>query len=43
MWFSAWPHEYFIEIQAVQMMKSYGDMTYYGHATIIGVLLGKII
>ncbi len=29
-------YDYFIEIQAVQMMNvKYGDMTLYGHATII--------
>ncbi len=35
--FGAWPYDYFIEIQDVQMMNGiYGDITLYGHATIIG-------
>ncbi len=42
--FGAWPYDYFIEIQAVQMViVIYGDLTLYGHATIIKGIIGPYI
>ncbi len=44
MYFGAWPHRYFIKIQAVQMMNViYGDMTLYGHTTIIKGIISPYI
>ncbi len=40
----AWPYRNFIKIQAVQMMNViYGDMTLYGHTTIIKGIIGPYI